>query len=68
VADQKQGRIDAAHGVELARGVLAVAVDGGRLDAQLARDLFGVEVRVHQAQTFALSLRQQLDRAGHRVT
>ena len=55
---QTQGRVDAIAGLKLADCVFAMPVHGARLDAQLARDLLGVQVRVDEAQAFALALRQ----------
>jgi len=55
---QTQGRVDPVAGLQLADRVLAMPVDGARLDAQLAGDLLGVQVRVDEAQTFALAFRQ----------
>ena len=66
VRDKQQGRIDATGGVQLARGVLAVSIDGRWLDAQTTRDLFGVQVGVDEAETFALTLGQSISSARHR--
>jgi len=66
VAGQQKGGVDPADGVQLASRVLTVAVHRGGLDAQFTRDLLGVQVRVNEAQTLALSRRQQFDRCGHR--
>ncbi len=55
---QTQGRVDAVAGLKLADRVFAMPVHRPRLDAQLARDLFGVQVCVDEAQAFALAFRQ----------
>lgn len=60
IGDQQQGGVDAARRLQLARGVLAVAVDGGGLDAETARDLFGVQVSVNEAKAFALAVGQSV--------
>lgn len=56
--DQDQGGGHAAFDVQLSGGVFAMAIHGARLDAQLARDLLGIEVRMDQAQALTLSLGQ----------
>jgi len=55
---QRQCGRDAALDVQFAGGVLAVAVNRPGLDAELARDLLGIEVRVNQAQALTLSFGQ----------
>lgn len=60
---QTQGCIDAVAGLKLADRVFAMPVHGSRLDAQFARDLLGIQVRVNQAQAFALAFGQIVFRA-----
>jgi hypothetical protein len=55
-------RLIAVAGAQLAAGAVAIGVDGGLGHAQFAGDLLGAQMPVHQAQTFALSRRQQKDR------
>jgi hypothetical protein len=63
---KEQGRIDPSGGVELARGVFAVTIDGRRLDPQAAGDLLGIHVRVDEAQALALAIGQSVSAARHR--
>ena len=65
-AQQARGFVPVGH-AELAPGAVAVGVDGRLGHAQLAGDLFGAEVLVHQAQALALALRQQLDGVAYGV-
>ena len=65
VGQKQQGRIDPSGRLKLARGVLAVTVDGRGLDAEPTRDLFGVQVRVDEAKALALALRQAITTARH---
>jgi len=62
---QQQGGVDPAGGVQLARGVFAVPVDGRRLDAEAPGDLFGVLMGVDEAQAFALAVGQSISAARH---
>ena len=62
---QQEGGVDPPRGVELARGVLAVAIDRGGLDAETSGDLFGVQVRVDEAKTLALAPGQSVTTARH---
>lgn len=55
---QSQGGGHAAVDVQLPGGVFAMTIHGAGLDAQLARDLLGVEVRMDQAEALTLSLGQ----------
>lgn len=55
---QSQGGGHAAFDLQLLGGVFAMAIHGARLDAQLARDLLGIEVRMDQAEALTLSLGQ----------
>jgi len=48
---------------ELAPGAVAIGVHRGLRHAQLAGDLLGRQMLVHQAQAFPLSRREQADRA-----
>ncbi len=65
VGDQEQGRIHPPGGVQLARGVFAVPVDGRGLDPQLPGDLFGVHVRVDEPKTLAFAVGQSISTARH---
>lgn len=67
-SQQEEGRIDPSGGVQLARGVFAMAIDGRRLDAQMPRDLLGVHVRMDEAQAFALAVGQSICTARHAST
>jgi hypothetical protein len=60
-ADQAGGGVAVVH-PELAPGAVAVGVDRGLGHAELAGDLLRRQVLVDQAQTFALSGREQADR------
>ena len=46
---------------QLAPRPVAIGVDGGLGHAQLAGDLLGAQVPVHQAKTFPLARRQKLN-------
>ena len=65
-AQQARGFVAVGH-AEFAPGAVAIGVDGGLGELQLAGDLLGAEVLVDQAQAVALTLREQLDRTGHGV-
>jgi hypothetical protein len=67
VAAEQAGGFVAIRDAQLAAGAIAIGVDGRLRHAELARDLLRAEVLVHQAQTFALALRQQLDRLRNGV-
>ncbi|MDP1911718.1 MAG: hypothetical protein Q8K49_00120 [Brevundimonas sp.] len=62
---EKERRINPTGGVQLARRVFAVAIDGRRLDAQTSGDLFGVHVRMDEAKTLALAVGQSINTARH---
>ena len=62
---KEEGGVDPPGGVQLARGVFAVAIDGRRLDAETPGDLLGVHVRVDEAQAFALAVGQSISTARH---
>jgi len=62
---KEEGCIDPSGRIQLARGVLAVTVDGRRLDAQTPRDLLGVHVRMDEAKAFALAVGQSISTARH---
>lgn len=51
---------------QLAPRAVAIGVHRSLGHAQFAGDLFGAEMLIHQAQTIALALCQQLD-SGHRA-
>jgi hypothetical protein len=57
---QEQGRVDPAGGLELARSVFAVAVDGGRLDPQSPGDLLRVHMGMDEPEAFALAFCQMI--------
>jgi hypothetical protein len=57
---QEQGCVDPAGGLELARGVFAVAVDGRRLDPQTPGDLLGVHMGMDEPEAFALAVCQMI--------
>ena len=63
---QTGGFVPIAH-AELAPGAVAIGVHRGLGHAELAGDLLGAQVLVHEAQAFTLALRQQLDWASHGV-
>lgn len=42
-----------------------MAIDGGRLDAEAARDLFGIQMGVNEAQAFTLAVGQSISAARH---
>ena len=63
---EARGLVAIAH-AELAPGAVAIGVHGRLGHAEFAGDLLGAQVLVHEAQAFALALRQQLDRASHGV-
>jgi hypothetical protein len=65
LGQQKEGRVDAAGRLELARGVLAVTVHRRRLDAEATGDLFGVHVCVDEAKALALAPGQSIATARH---
>jgi len=65
---EQQRRVDAADRIQLARRVLAMTVDGGGLDAEFARDLLGVQMRMDEAQAFALARGQQVHGCSHEST
>jgi hypothetical protein len=62
---KEEGGIDPSGGVELARGVFAMTIDGRGLDPQATRDLLGVHVRVNEAQALALTVGQSVSAARH---
>jgi hypothetical protein len=57
---QEQSCVDPAGGLELARGVFAVAVDGRRLDPQTPGDLLGVHMGMDEPEAFALAVCQMI--------
>jgi hypothetical protein len=65
-AQQARGFV-AGGGAQLAARTVAVGVDRRLGHAQLAGDLLGAEMLVHEAQAFALTLREQVERLGHGV-
>jgi hypothetical protein len=65
ISDQQQGGVDAARRLQFAGGVLAMAINGGGLDAEASRDLFGIQVGVDEAQAFALAIGQSVCTARH---
>ena len=65
-AQQAGGLVPVVH-AELAPGPVAVGVDGGLRQAQLAGDLLGAEVLVDKPQALPFALRQQLDGTGVRL-
>lgn len=58
--NQAQGSGHPVLRLQLPDRILAVAVDRARLDAELARDLLGAEMRMHQAQALALAFGQTM--------
>ena len=66
-SQQQQGRIDAAGRLQLAGRVLTMAIDGRWPDTELPGDLFGVHVRVNEAQAFALAVGQSINTVRHPV-
>jgi hypothetical protein len=65
-AQQAGGFVAVVH-PELAAGAVAIGVDGGLRHPELAGDLLGAEMLVHEAQAFSFALGQQLDGMGQIV-
>ncbi len=65
LGQQEEGGVDPTGGVQLARGVFAMTIDGRRLDAETAGNLFGVHVRMDEAQALALTVGQSVSAARH---
>lgn len=51
--------------LQLASGVLAMAINGAGLDAELASDLLGAEMRMNKAQTLPFAFCQNPNCFGH---
>ena len=56
--NKPQSCINAIVCLKLAGGVFTMPVNRAGLNAQFARDLLGIEMRVHQTQALALALCQ----------
>ena len=67
VPPQQTGRFVPVAHAEFASGAVAIGVHGCLRHAELAGDLLGAQVLVHEAQAFTFALRQQLDGASHGV-